>query len=92
MKICDDDNGVVATNDQGNWLLNPSWSRIESDGASVASFDGVMEPGSDVGLGFSVCPEVTLSVVVAVGIIRMVDGIQSLSLEVEGGGVSIGVV
>lgn len=64
--------------------MKPSWSRIESDGASVTSFDGVIEPGSDGGaVGFAVSPEVELSVAVTVGTIRIVDGIQSLSLEVE---------
>jgi hypothetical protein len=58
LKICDEDKGVVATKDHGSWLLKPSWSRIESDGASVASFDGVIEPGSEVALGFAVSPEV----------------------------------
>lgn len=55
MKICDDDKGVVATNDQGSWLLKPSWSKMESAGGSVTSFDGVIEPGSDGGaVGFAV--------------------------------------
>lgn len=92
MKICDDDKGVVATNDQGSWLLKPSWSKMESDGGSVTSFDGVIDPGSDGGaVGSAVSPEVELSVAVVVGTIRMVDGIQSLSSEVEGVGVSVGV-
>lgn len=60
MKICDEDNAVVATNDHGSWPLKPSWSRIESDGASVTSFEGVMEPGSEVAVGLAVSPEVVL--------------------------------
>jgi len=52
----------------------------------------VIEPGSEVGLGFAVSPEVVVSVVATVGMMRMVEGIQSLSLEVEGVGVSMWVV
>lgn len=89
MKICEDDKAVVATNDHGSWLLKPSWSKIESEGALVISFDGVIEPGSDVGLGFSVSPEVELSVAVTVGMIRMVEGIQLLSSERVGGSVGV---
>jgi hypothetical protein len=42
-------------------------------------------------LGFAVSPEVALSVVETVGTMRMVEGIQSLSLEVEVEGTGVGV-
>jgi hypothetical protein len=91
LKICDDDKGVVATNDQGSKLLKPSWSNIESEGGSFTWCDGVIEPGSDGGVvGFAVSPEAELWVVLTVGTIRIVDGIQSLSLEV--GGVTVSAV
>jgi len=92
-KICDEDRGVVATNGQGRWLSNPSWSSIESAGASVTMFEGVIDPGSSV--GWLSWPVLVLVLVVSdgvdVGFTRMLDGIQLLLSELVSVGVSVGV-